>query len=55
MGTKSIRNLEREFGHSYTESISINTGDSNPHRKDALEMVGNRTLSLSLRRQLRMN
>ncbi len=52
MGTKKLTTLERELSGSYTENLSINTNSSNPCIRDALKMLGNRTLSLSLRRQI---
>jgi hypothetical protein len=55
MGKKKIESLERELGLSWTENLSINTGSDNPHYDDVLGMVEDRNLSLSLRRELRMN
>lgn len=55
MGVKSIAALEKEFGTSWTENLSINTSTDNPHFRDARTMVRNRNLSLSLRKSLNMN
>ena len=55
MGVKNIVVLEREFGLSWTENLSINTGSSNPHFRDVKNMVMDRDLSLSLRKSLNMN
>ena len=55
MGINRLMELERELDDSYTENLSINTDSSNPHIKGVLSMLGNRNLSLSLRRQMRFN
>ena len=55
MGIRKLMDIEKEFGHSYTENLTINMGSSNPHLKEVLAMVGDRILSLSLRRQMRIN
>ena len=55
MGKRRLSDIEREFGNSYTESISINMDSGNPCIKEVLDMVGDRNLSQSLRRMLRMN
>lgn len=55
MGMQKLMELERELNNSYTENLTINTGEGNPHFRDVLRMVGNRVLSLSLRKQMRLN
>ena len=55
MGFKSISSREREFDLTWTESLSINTEETNPHFSDARKMTQDRGLSTSLRRHLRMN
>jgi hypothetical protein len=55
MGIKKLMNLERELSRSWTEHVRINRDATNPHIGEVLRMLGNRTLSLSLRKQLRMN
>ena len=55
MGIDKLMELERELDDSYTENLTINTDSSNPHLKGVLSMLGNRNLSLSLRKQMRMN
>jgi hypothetical protein len=55
MGMQKLMSLERELGSTYTENVTINTDSSNPHLKDVLSMVANRILSLSLRKQMRLN
>ena len=55
MGIEKLMELERELNDSYTENLTINTDSDNPHFRDVLRMVGNRRLSLFLRRQMRLN
>jgi hypothetical protein len=55
MGIKKLNRLERELDQSYSENISINRDTNNPHKKDVLDMLGNRILSLSLRRLINTN
>ncbi len=55
MRARKIASIEREFGFSYTENISINTSSTNPHFRDVRDMVENRNLSLSLRKSLNMS
>lgn len=55
MVIKKLIRLERELDSSYTENLSINRDSSNPCMKDVLRMLGDRTLSLSLRRHIRLN
>jgi hypothetical protein len=55
MGIKKITDLERELSSSYTENLSINKDSSDPCIKDVLRMLGDRALSLSLRRHIRLN
>lgn len=55
MGIERLMELERELNDSYTENLTINTDEGNPHFRDVLRMVCNRALSLSLRRQMRIN
>jgi hypothetical protein len=52
MGIERLASLERELNSSYTESISFSMESSSPHIRDALEMLGDRILSLSLRKQI---
>lgn len=52
MGNEELTSLERELFRSYTENISFSKDPENPHMKDVLEMVGDRILSLSLRKQI---
>ncbi len=55
MGIKKLTDLERELSSSYTENLSINTDSSNPCIRDVLRMLGDRTLSISLRRHIMLN
>ena len=55
MGIRSLTDLEREMDSCYTENLTINMDSSNPYMKDILLMVENRDLSVSLRRQMRIN
>lgn len=52
MDNRILAILERELDGSYTENLSINRDSSNPHFRDVLEMLGDRVLSLSLRKQI---
>jgi hypothetical protein len=52
MVNKRLTSLERELNGSYTENLSINRDSSNPHFRDVLEMLGDRILSLSLRKRI---
>jgi hypothetical protein len=55
MGIQKLMSLERELDLTYTENVTINTDSSNPHHKEVLSMVGNRLLSLSLRKQMNLS
>jgi hypothetical protein len=55
MGIRKLTDLERELNGSYTENLSINTDSSNPCIRDVLRMLGDRALSLSLRRHISLN
>ena len=55
MGTKRLESLERELGRTWTENLSINTDHTNPFMREARSMTADRSLSVSLRKQLRLN
>ncbi len=53
MSVKRLSELERELSESYTENLTINTTDDNPHLKETLSVVGNSAVSRVLWAQLR--
>ena len=55
MAEKALEKLERELDRTWTESLSINTESNHPLIREVRTMVENRNLSISLRKQLRMN
>ena len=52
MGIERLASLERELNSSYTENITFSRDPDHPHMKDVLEMLEDRILSLSLRKQI---
>jgi hypothetical protein len=52
MGRKTIKELERELSFSYTENLKLNRDSANPVVKEVIHMLGDRALSLSLRKSI---
>lgn len=51
---EKLANLERMLGNSYNENLRIRLKKDSPHYKEIMDMVGNRKISMEIKKLLNL-